>query len=164
MLPKVAKSSPNIKNSKAPRPRVPMIVASAPALLQLIHAKMPPILLLKTKSSPQDGYEEFFTENNYTPTFVPVLEHRFHAQNLSKVRDLFNSGAFGPNAQNGDTSSNPNNKYGGLIFTSQRAVEGFAQMIEEGGSYLYPYRPLHLHPQQSSPIHTTHSKAPVQTD
>lgn len=98
---------------------------------------MPPILLLKTKSSPQDGYEEFFTENNYTPTFVPVLEHRFHTQNLSKVRDLFNSGAFTaePSATTHGFNTNPNpKKYGGLIFTSQRAVEGFAQMIEEGGS------------------------------
>jgi uroporphyrinogen-III synthase len=99
---------------------------------------MPPILLLKTKSSPQDGYEEFFTENNYTPTFVPVLEHRFHTQNLSKVRDLFNSGAFtdepAETTQDGSNANANPKKYGGLIFTSQRAVEGFAQMIEEGGS------------------------------
>lgn len=82
-----------------------------------------PILLLKTKSSPQDGYEEFFTANNYDPIFVPVLEHRFHKQNLATVQELFNNGAF---------TSTPHNakKYGGLIFTSQRAVEGFASMIE----------------------------------
>jgi uroporphyrinogen-III synthase len=79
-----------------------------------------PILLLKTKSSPHDGYEDFFSAHNYTPTFIPVLEHRFHKNNLTQVRDLFSTGAF-----------NASRKYGGLIFTSQRAVEGFAQMIEE---------------------------------
>ncbi|KAJ5138337.1 uncharacterized protein N7515_003185 [Penicillium bovifimosum] len=84
-----------------------------------------PILLLKTKSSPNDGYEDFFTANNYTPTFVPVLEHRFQTTNLTHVRNLFTSGAF-------DTTENDQSKkYGGLIFTSQRAVEGFAQMIED---------------------------------
>ncbi|KAJ5206350.1 Tetrapyrrole biosynthesis uroporphyrinogen III synthase [Penicillium cf. griseofulvum] len=79
-----------------------------------------PILLLKTKSSPQDGYEDFFSAKNYTPTFIPVLEHRFLKKNLTQVRDLFSKNAF----------TNPR-KYGGLIFTSQRAVEGFAQMIED---------------------------------
>lgn len=85
-----------------------------------------PILLLKTKSSPQDGYEEFFSANDYTPIFVPVLEHHFHEQNLAKVQKHFNSGAFGA------TPNSPQNarKYGGMIFTSQRAVEGFASMIE----------------------------------
>jgi uroporphyrinogen-III synthase len=80
-----------------------------------------PILLLKTKSSPHDGYEDFFSAHNYTPTFIPVLEHRFLKNNLTQVRDLFSTGAF----------NNATRKYGGLIFTSQRAVEGFAQMIEE---------------------------------
>lgn len=83
-----------------------------------------PILLLKTKSSPQDGYEEFFSAQNYTPTFIPVLEHRFHKDNLSQVRDRFTSGEF-------HTEAPTPRKYGGLIFTSQRAVEGFAQMIED---------------------------------
>ncbi|KAJ5779760.1 Tetrapyrrole biosynthesis uroporphyrinogen III synthase [Penicillium paradoxum] len=86
-----------------------------------------PILLLKTKSSPNDGYEDFFSANNYTPTFIPVLEHRFHKDNLTQVRDLFATGAFGETTNNGKD----NKKYGGLIFTSQRAVEGFAQMIED---------------------------------
>jgi hypothetical protein len=97
---------------------------------------MPPILLLKTRSSPHDGYEELFSQN-YDPTFVPVLEHRFHTENLNKVRDLFVSGAFGdttPNDQingNDNETVHKNRKYGGLIFTSQRAVEGFAKMIED---------------------------------
>ncbi|CAG8905832.1 unnamed protein product [Penicillium egyptiacum] len=82
-----------------------------------------PILLLKTKSSPHDGYEDFFSAHNYSPTFIPVLEHRFLKNSLTQVRDLFSTGAF-------NNASTPR-KYGGLVFTSQRAVEGFAQMIED---------------------------------
>ncbi|KAJ5203446.1 hypothetical protein N7449_005525 [Penicillium cf. viridicatum] len=82
-----------------------------------------PILLLKTKSSPHDGYEDFLSAQSYTPTFIPVLEHRFLKNNLTQVRDQFSTGAF-------NNASTPR-KYGGLIFTSQRAVEGFAQMIED---------------------------------
>jgi uroporphyrinogen-III synthase len=88
----------------------------------------PPILLLKTKSSPQDGYDEFFTSNNYNPTFVPVLEHRFHQENLTKVATLFNTGAFPQ-------------KYGGLIFTSQRAVEGFADLLSRTNGTLHIPKP-----------------------
>lgn len=101
-----------------------------------------PILLLKTKSSPHDGYEDFFSQKNYTPTFIPVLEHRFLKNNLTQVRDQFSTGAFNNNAST--------RKYGGLIFTSQRAVEGFAQMIEDekDGTYTTP-NPAHpnLQPQ-----------------
>ncbi|KOS39925.1 hypothetical protein ACN38_g9241 [Penicillium nordicum] len=85
-----------------------------------------PILLLKTKSSPHDGYDDFFSAQNYTPTFIPVLEHRFLKHNLTQVRDQFSTGAFTSN----NNVPTPR-KYGGLIFTSQRAVEGFAQMIED---------------------------------
>lgn len=86
-----------------------------------------PIFLLKTKSTPHDGYEEYFsTSGHYDPSFVPVLEHRFLEANLRRVRDLFVSGSIGE-------------QYGGLIFTSQRAVEGFARVImdEVGGMFLF---------------------------
>ncbi|KAJ5941919.1 Tetrapyrrole biosynthesis uroporphyrinogen III synthase [Penicillium verrucosum] len=56
-----------------------------------------PILLLKTKSSPHDGYDDFFSAQNYTPTFIPVLEHRFLKHNLTQVRDQFSTGAFTSN-------------------------------------------------------------------
>ncbi|ODM22917.1 hypothetical protein SI65_00506 [Aspergillus cristatus] len=82
-----------------------------------------PTLLLKTKSTPSDAYDEYFTNKNYNPLFIPVLSHQFHAANLAHIRDLFNTGAL--------KHDNPERKYGGLIFTSQRAVEGFARMIEE---------------------------------
>lgn len=96
-----------------------------------------PILLLKTRSSPHDGYDDFFSAHDYHPTFIPVLEHRFHTENLARVRDLFASGAFVSSKTEETTPSEANNnegkKYGGMIFTSQRAVEGFAAMIEKDG-------------------------------
>lgn len=88
-----------------------------------------PILLLKTKSTPSDAYDEYFTKN-YNPLFIPVLSHQFHTRNLAHIRDLFNAGAL--------RHDNPERKYGGLIFTSQRAVEGFARMIEEDVDGTFP--------------------------
>jgi uroporphyrinogen-III synthase len=82
-----------------------------------------PIFLLKTKSTPHDGYDEYFTAHGYEPRFIPVLEHKFHNANLQIVQDLYVSGTL-------------TEKYGGLIFTSQRAVEGFASAmhnVEIGG-------------------------------
>lgn len=84
-----------------------------------------PILLLKTQSTPTDAYAEYFSERDYTPIFIPVLEHDFHAENLSSIKHLFDSGALGPD------SSSSRRKYGGIIFTSQRAVEGFAKVVYE---------------------------------
>jgi hypothetical protein len=99
----------------------------------------PPILLLKTKSTPHDGYDDFFSTNGYTPSFIPVLEHRFHTENLASVRELFASGTFNtdpatpPATHETQQSNGSEKKYGGMIFTSQRAVEAFAEMIEENG-------------------------------
>ncbi|OJJ98027.1 hypothetical protein ASPACDRAFT_1889922 [Aspergillus aculeatus ATCC 16872] len=81
-----------------------------------------PILLLKTRSTPHDGYDDFFTSQNYNPAFIPVLEHHFQTTNLQRVHDLLVSGGF--------HAGHPNQKYGGIIFTSQRAVEGFAHVLE----------------------------------
>ncbi|PYH84212.1 putative uroporphyrinogen-III synthase [Aspergillus uvarum CBS 121591] len=81
-----------------------------------------PILLLKTRSTPHDGYDDFFTSQNYSPAFIPVLEHHFHTPNLQRVHDLLVSG--------GLSAGHPAQRYGGIIFTSQRAVEGFAQVLE----------------------------------
>lgn len=111
-----------------------------------------PILLLKTKSTPHDGYEEYFSTNGYTPQFIPVLEHRFHTKNLATVRQLFASGAFNTyttpitnndndndnDAQEVNGSNARSKKYGGMIFTSQRAVEAFAKMIEDDRRMSHP--------------------------
>ena len=86
-----------------------------------------PVLLLKTKSTPNDGYEEQFSTVRdgliFEPTFVPVLEHRFLEEGLSIVRDQLQQRKIG---------KEPGAGYGGLIFTSQRAVEAFAKLVEEG--------------------------------
>lgn len=83
-----------------------------------------PLLLLKTKSVPTDAYEEFFTSldnGRYEPVFVPVLEHRFKQEALNLVRHHIVNRDF--------TGHQP--KYGAVIFTSQRAVEAFARIVED---------------------------------
>lgn len=94
----------------------------------------PPILLLKTKSTPDDAYAEFFSTHGYNPLFIPVLEHNFNEHNLETVKRLF---------ETGELDSGPGRKYGGLIFTSQRAVEGFGRVLGGvGGTYHFPLPPL----------------------
>ncbi|KAK2855631.1 hypothetical protein FQN49_005000 [Arthroderma sp. PD_2] len=78
-----------------------------------------PIFFLKTESIPRDGYAEYFSPSKgYKPCFIPVFEHKFNRNNLQKVRDLVLSGELVK-------------RYGGVIFTSQRAVEGFSKMIQD---------------------------------
>jgi uroporphyrinogen-III synthase len=85
-----------------------------------------PVLLLKTRSVPGDAYEELFSAPpngpSFEPSFVPVLEHRFDEQGMAKVRSALENRAIGTAA---DAA------YGGLIFTSQRAVEAFTKLVEE---------------------------------
>ncbi|KAF2477844.1 tetrapyrrole biosynthesis, uroporphyrinogen III synthase [Lindgomyces ingoldianus] len=87
-----------------------------------------PILLLKTKSAPTDAYEEFFSsfdDGRYKPVFVPVLAHRFQQDALDQVRNYITGQGFVPGVDGGLQ------KYGALIFTSQRAVEAFTQVVED---------------------------------
>src|ERR1700712_921867 len=86
-----------------------------------------PVLLLKTKSIPHDGYQEYFdsTENgDYQPIFVPVLQHQVRHEALKAIKDLIKSVAFK------DTTITKR-RYGGIIFTSQRAVEAFIKVVTE---------------------------------
>jgi uroporphyrinogen-III synthase len=80
----------------------------------------PTIILLKSQSTPEDKYAALFADRGYRPVFHPVLDHHFHAQNLSTVRSLVTSGQLLPG---------PTRRYGGLIFTSQRAVEAFGSVL-----------------------------------
>ncbi|KUJ14841.1 uroporphyrinogen-III synthase [Mollisia scopiformis] len=104
-----------------------------------------PILLLKTRSSPTDGYEDQFSTPQhgltFSPTFVPVLEHQLLDDGMNTFRNLLERKEIG---------EGQGKKYGGLIFTSQRAVEAFAQLVAEGrlNDPSYP----HLAP--STPIYT----------
>lgn len=86
-----------------------------------------PILLLKTKSTPGDGYEDIFSRPqhglSFDPSFVPVLEHRFEESGMAEVESILRSKMVG--RQLGAS-------YGGLIFTSQRAVEAFTKIVQDG--------------------------------
>ncbi|OCT47925.1 uroporphyrinogen-III synthase [Cladophialophora carrionii] len=95
-----------------------------------------PVLLLKTRSQPHDAYEEYFSDfrrgggggnatNNgaeatplvFLPEFVPVLEHRPNSENLARLVKLLSEGRL-------------SEQYGGMIFTSQRAVEAWADVVK----------------------------------
>ncbi|KAJ0115914.1 hypothetical protein J7T55_004083 [Diaporthe amygdali] len=86
-----------------------------------------PILLLKTKSTPGDSYEDIFSQPHsglsFIPSFVPVLEHRFQDTGMARVRSVLKSQMVGKHF---------GAAYGGLIFTSQRAVEAFTQVVQDG--------------------------------
>lgn len=92
-----------------------------------------PVLLLKTKSTPTDTYEELFSTPRdglaFDPIFVPVLQHQFQEDGMSSFRDLLRDKRI---------SRKKDAAYGGLIFTSQRAVEGFAKLVEEGQGMHFP--------------------------
>ncbi|ETS02652.1 tetrapyrrole biosynthesis, uroporphyrinogen III synthase [Trichoderma reesei RUT C-30] len=86
-----------------------------------------PVLLLKTKSSPTDAYEDLFSSQStskpsFAPTFVPVLQHRFEDTGVNRLRDLLRRKRIG---------TSPDCDFGGLIFTSQRAVEAFSHVVRE---------------------------------
>lgn len=86
-----------------------------------------PVFLLKTKSTPTDAYEEIFSRHDdgfdFEPVFVPVLEHSFDDTGMTKVHHLLRSNS---------VSSAEGSPYGGMIFTSQRAVEAFSALVQEG--------------------------------
>lgn len=86
-----------------------------------------PVFLLKTKSATADSYEELFSEPRdgrplFEPAFVPVLKHDFIDDGLEFARGVLRQRKIG---------THENASYGGLIFTSQRAVEAFANLVAE---------------------------------
>ncbi|EPS45737.1 hypothetical protein H072_113 [Dactylellina haptotyla CBS 200.50] len=79
-----------------------------------------PVLLLKTKSSPTDPYDTLFSSTGeYTPIFVPVLQHHNVNDDVVKGYILDGSISFGKG------------RFGGLIITSQRAVEALGGLLDE---------------------------------
>src|SRR5689334_21574220 len=86
-----------------------------------------PVLLLKTKSTPSESYQELFSEtrngDQFFPVFVPVLQHRHDEEGMEKVRQLLRERRIRPDSET---------SFGGLIFTSPRAVEAFAKLVDEG--------------------------------
>lgn len=76
----------------------------------------------------------------YDPIFVPVFSHSFHAQNLEIVKSYFMPTTTEDNDYIDEKGvplrnafSGQGKKYGGLIFTSQRAVEALGYILEHGG-------------------------------
>ncbi|KAL7276509.1 uroporphyrinogen-III synthase [Rhizina undulata] len=101
-----------------------------------------PLILLKTKNSPTDPYETHFTTHPFVPStgdpvpfnpiYVPVLQHR-HI-NLSLLEEIITTNRIRA------IYSEPNSRleseeggivYGGLIITSQRAVEALGSVLSK---------------------------------
>ncbi|MCJ1400205.1 hypothetical protein MMC11_003409 [Xylographa trunciseda] len=80
-----------------------------------------PLLLLKTRNTPSDAYATYFSSAPrptplLQPLFIPVLQHAFRPTALSHLRALLALPA-------------PAFPYGGLICTSQRAVEALGHAL-----------------------------------
>lgn len=103
--------------------------------LQNLSVGQTPVYLLKTKSSPGDSYEEHFEKlanGRFKPIFVPVLEHRFRDEPLRALKRHAERFAFAGGSEadaRRKATNNPAKKYGGIIFTSQRAVDAFASIV-----------------------------------
>ncbi|KAI9820893.1 MAG: hypothetical protein M1832_003526 [Thelocarpon impressellum] len=95
-----------------------------------------PILLLKTPSTPRDVYADHFAPPAHDARFVPVLEHCWQDANIREVEELLLAGAFG-----GATAGGDGRRHGGLVFTSQRAVEAFVRVLD-GAQSKRPDTPL----------------------
>jgi uroporphyrinogen-III synthase len=76
----------------------------------------PEILLLKTPSTPTDAYGPLFATRGFSPLYIPVLSHTFSAAGLDRLRSVL-------------AKPETRSEFGGLIFTSQRAVEGFLDLF-----------------------------------
>jgi uroporphyrinogen-III synthase len=112
-----------------------------------------PILLLKTRTQPTDSYAEYFTANqssnaepSFEADFIPVLSHARNRQNLSHLEVLLRQGQL-------------KEEYGGIIFTSQRAVEGWSDVVKavaEG-----TVRPSYLFAQSLRDSHRSYFRRPA---
>lgn len=85
-----------------------------------------PVYLLKNPSEPVDKYHELISSadnGRYMPVFVPVLEHSLLKDGVEEISKLLLGHHF--------ISDSPHRTYGGIIFTSQRAVIAFAAALEQ---------------------------------
>lgn len=100
-----------------------------------------PIILLKTPSTPTDAYKTYFTTPSapsttsppkFNPVFLPLLQHTLLAPALSHLHTLLTSPPPSPFPQ----------KYGGIILTSQRAVEALDSVLSSTPQDLETVRDL----------------------
>lgn len=75
------------------------------------------LILLKTRSQPEDPYEDVIASRGYNSVFLAVLEHQ--QINLDRLRDAIVSG----------NTDRDRVGYDGLIITSQRAVEALGTLL-----------------------------------
>ena len=81
------------------------------------------IILLKTQSV-DDAYDELIRSlKGYNPIFVPVLQYT--RVNEDALREILTSGRIGSGKPHGGEDG-----YGGLIITSQRAVEALGDALK----------------------------------
>lgn len=85
----------------------------------------PPLILLKTRSTPTDPYEDLLRAQTTTPIFVPVLQH--FQTNLGQLRDALAA---------------VHERYGALIITSQRSVEAVGFTLHSMEKSCYDVRAL----------------------
>ena len=113
------------------------IMENVIAQLRDLKIDQVPVYLLKTKSAPSDNYEEYFSELNngrFKPVFVPVLEHQYRDDALRTLRRAAERFAFAGGSEataRQIKTNNPAKRYGGVVFTSQRAVEAFASVVSK---------------------------------
>ena len=92
-----------------------------------------------TTSSPAAAAATATFTVSFAPHNVPVLEHVFKSEGLRDVERLLRKKAFGDpeekiTEQEGRQQQSlplPPGQYGGIIFTSQRAVDAFLQVLHE---------------------------------
>lgn len=103
--------------------------------LQGLSIDQVPVYLLKTKSTPTDAYQTHISQlsnGKYQPLFVPVLDHIFRDDPLRALRRHAERFAFAggsPADARRKATNNPAKRYGGMVFTSQRAVDAFATVV-----------------------------------
>lgn len=120
-----------------------------------------PVILLKSPSRPSDAYEERFTTSSapvhFSPTFLPVFTSRFLPAGITQLRSLIQDGHLAPG---------PHQQYGGIIFTSQRAVEAFADILstQSASAAIFPASlPLYVvGPATSRALHALDAVAATQ--
>jgi uroporphyrinogen-III synthase len=86
------------------------------------------ILFLKEKSLPSDPYDEAFSKfkdedsRRFETSFIPVTKSEPHVNGVQSLTELLCRGSIG---------RRPDSIFGGLVFTSQRAVSIFAAAVTE---------------------------------